>query len=92
MGNNLFSVLPLFRIIRTPFNIPFLEQTLLIAWRGGMMPLSVLFSAVTSKDVVRDLPLMEENQESVFQGKIVVTLSENIVRDDMTFITDISFY
>lgn len=57
-----------------------------------MMPLSVLFSAVTSKDVVRDLPLMEENQESVFQGKIVVTLSENIVRDDMTFITDIRFY
>lgn len=57
-----------------------------------MMPLSVLFSAVTSKDVVRDLPLIEENQESVFQGKIVVTLSENIVGDDMTFITDIGFY
>lgn len=57
-----------------------------------MMPLSVLFSTVTSKDVVRDLPLNEENQESVFQGKIMVTLSENIVGDGMTFITDIGFY
>lgn len=56
------------------------------------MPLSVLFSVVTSKDVVRDLPLNEEHQESVLQGKIMVTLSENIVGDGMTFVTDIGFY
>ena len=57
-----------------------------------MMPQSVLFSAVTSKDVVRDLPLNEERQESVLQGKIKVTLSENVVGGDTTFITDIGGY
>lgn len=55
------------------------------------MPRSVLFSAVNSKNVLRGLPLNEEHQESVLQGKIKVTLSENVVGDDMTFIIDIGF-
>lgn len=72
--------------------IPFLEHLLAVAWRGGMMPQAVLFSAVNSKNVLRGLPLNEEHQESVLQGKIKVTLSENVVGDDMTFIIDIGFY